>query len=102
GPFPAAANRVHTTKRSFGKVDMATATMTTFDLGVNLADPDTFEKGFPHDVFRRLRREAPVYWHERAHARGGQGFFVVSRYEDVRYVGRTPLVFSSEPGITIV
>jgi cytochrome P450 len=76
--------------------------MRSFDLGVNLADPDTFGNGFPHDVFRRLRREAPVYWHERGHERGGKGFFVVSKYEDVRHVGRTPLVFSSEPGITIV
>ena len=76
--------------------------MPAFDLGVNLADPDSFAQGFPHDVFRRLRREAPVYWHERAHARGGQGFFVVSKYEDVRHVGRTPQIYSSEPGITLV
>src|SRR5262249_33344199 len=84
-------------KRSFG-----TMTMPAFDLDVNLADPDTFARGFPHDVFRRLRREAPVYWHARAHERGGKGFFVVSKYEDVKYVGRTPLIYSSEPGITIV
>jgi len=76
--------------------------MPAFDLDVNLADPDTFARGFPHDVFRRLRREAPVYWHARAHERGGKGFFVVSKYEDVKYVGRTPLIYSSEPGITIV
>jgi cytochrome P450 len=81
---------------------MATATMTTFDLGVNLADPDSFANGFPHDVFRRLRREAPVYWHARGHERGGKGFFVVSKYEDVKHVGRSPQIYSSEPGITIV
>jgi cholest-4-en-3-one 26-monooxygenase len=73
-----------------------------FDLDMNLADPDSFERGFPHDIFRRLREHAPVHWHARAHERGGQGFFAVSKYEDVRYVGRTPLVFSSQPGITIV
>ena len=55
--------------------------MPSFDLGVNLADPDTFARGFPHDVFRHLRREAPVYWHARGHERGGKGFFVVSKYE---------------------
>jgi cytochrome P450 len=76
--------------------------MTNFDLGVNLADPDTFADGFPHDVFRRLRREAPVYRHARGHERGGNGFFVVSKYEDVKHVGRTPTIYSSEPGITIV
>ncbi len=73
-----------------------------FELDVNLADPDTFAHGFPHDVFRRLRREAPVYWNRHAHVRGGRGFFVVSRYEDVKYVGRTPDLFSSAAGITVV
>jgi len=76
--------------------------MMAFDLGLNLADPDSFADGFPHDAFRRLRREAPIYWHPQAHERGGQGFFVVSKYEDVRYVGRTPGIYSSVPGITIV
>jgi cholest-4-en-3-one 26-monooxygenase len=74
----------------------------SFDLGVNLADPDTFAHGFPHDAFRRLRREAPVYWHAARHERSSKGFFVVSRYEDVKHVGRTPLVYSSKPGVTIV
>ena len=72
------------------------------DLGVNLADPDAYAHGFPHDVFRRLRREAPVYWHEARHERASKGFFVVSKYEDVKYVGRTPLIFSSAPGITLI
>jgi len=76
--------------------------MRSFDLGINLADPDTFARGFPHDVFRHLRREAPVYWHAGGHERGGKGFFVVSKYEDVKYVGRTPQIYSSGPGITIV
>jgi cholest-4-en-3-one 26-monooxygenase len=75
-----------------------------FELDVNLADPDSYDRGFPHGVFRRLRTQAPVYWHALGHERSTtpKGFFAVSRYEDVRYVGRTPLVFSSEPGITIV
>ena len=68
--------------------------MPEFDLGVNLADPDTFASGFPHEVFRDLRRAAPVYWHARGHERGGKGFFVVSKYEDVKYVGRTPQIYS--------
>jgi cholest-4-en-3-one 26-monooxygenase len=76
--------------------------MGRFELGVNLADPDTFARGFPHGLFRRLRTEAPVYWHADDHERGHGGFFVVSRYEDVKHVGRTPDVFSSVPGITVV
>jgi cholest-4-en-3-one 26-monooxygenase len=73
-----------------------------FRLGANLADPDTYAAGFPHELFRRLRRDAPVYWHERGHERSTRGFFAVSKYEDVKYVGRTPEIFSSEPGITLV
>jgi cholest-4-en-3-one 26-monooxygenase len=76
--------------------------MGDLELGVNLADPDTYAHGFPHDVFRRLRREAPVFWHAARHEHGKTGFFVVSRYDDVKQVGRTPDVFSSQPGITIV
>ena len=39
----------------------------------DLSDPDTFAEGFPHDVFRALRREAPVYSHEGDYE-GGRGF----------------------------
>ena len=32
--------------------------------GVDLTDLDLFANGFPHEIFDRHRREAPVYWHE--------------------------------------
>jgi cholest-4-en-3-one 26-monooxygenase len=69
---------------------------------LDLTRPATFRAGFPHDAFRRLRREHPVFWHERGHERGGTGFFVLSRYEDVRHVSRSPEIFSSQPGITVL
>ena len=47
---------------------------------VNLGDPDAFIGGVPHDVFTRLRAEAPVYFHPEA---DGPGFWVLSRYRDV-------------------
>ena len=31
---------------------------------INLWDKDRFVDGVPHDWFTRLRREAPVFWHE--------------------------------------
>ncbi len=31
---------------------------------VDLTDPDLFQKGVPHEMFKLLRREAPVFWHE--------------------------------------
>ena len=39
----------------------------------DVSDPDAFEKGFPHELFRQLRREAPVYWHEGDYL-GGRGY----------------------------
>ena len=32
-------------------------------LGDDLSRPDTFARGVPHEMFRRLRAEAPVFWH---------------------------------------
>jgi len=54
---------------------------------------------FPHDWFTLLRREAPVWYHP--HVAGvpeleGQGFWVVSRHEDLRTVSQDWERFSSE------
>lgn len=56
-----------------------------------LADP-AFYAGDPHPVYARLRAEAPVFW-----CAQGQ-FWALSRYEDVRRVGRDTTVFSSTRG----
>jgi cytochrome P450 len=61
--------------------------------GVNLTDPDIFEQGTPHEMFRILRREAPVYWHEEPD--GGTGFWAVTKYHDLKYVSKNPGLFSS-------
>ncbi len=48
------------------------------DLG-DLTDLDTFANGFPHDVFRRHRELAPVWWHEPTeHTPDGEGFWSVA------------------------
>jgi linalool 8-monooxygenase len=52
-------------------------------------DDPSFYASEPHDVFARLRAEAPVYWCE------GTAFWAVSRYEDARHVLRHPELFSS-------
>lgn len=68
---------------------------------VDLSDARSFAKGFPQSFFRRLRREAPVWWHEPTrHTPGAVGFWVVSRYADVVTVLKEPEVFSSEVGGT--
>jgi cytochrome P450 len=67
--------------------------------GIDLTDLDRFSAGFPHDVFTRLRREAPVWFHPpTAHTPGGEGFWVLSRHADVAAAGQDASAFSSESG----
>jgi cytochrome P450 len=47
----------------------------------------------PYPVLRRLRREEPAFYYE------PMDMWVVSRYEDIRYVGRTPEIFSNHAGL---
>jgi cytochrome P450 len=66
---------------------------------VDLTDLDRFAAGFPHDVFTRLRREAPVWFHPPTrHTPGGEGFWVVSRHADVVAAAADAATFSSETG----
>ena len=58
----------------------------------NLLDAANFADGPPYDVFRTLRREAPVYWHP--HVNGG-GFWAITKHADVLAVSRDSGLFSS-------
>lgn len=56
-------------------------------------DPyDTAVQDDPYPIYKRLRREAPVYWSER-------GFWVLSRYDDVWAAVHDHAKFSSAQGI---
>ena len=66
---------------------------------IDLLDPAAFAGGQPHDSFAWLRDHDPIHWHEEPG--GGPGFWAVTRYEDVRLVGRDPATFSSARGILI-
>jgi cytochrome P450 len=70
------------------------------DLGdVDLTDLDAFADGFPHDIFRLHRDQAPVWWHEpTVHTPDGEGFWSVATYGEVLQVLRDPETFSSETG----
>ncbi len=66
---------------------------------VDLSDPDTFAAGPPHAAYRALRDEAPVFWHEPTDATpDGEGFWCLTRHEDVTWAARQPDVFSSASG----
>jgi cholest-4-en-3-one 26-monooxygenase len=66
----------------------------------DVSDPDAFESGFPHEVFRELRREAPVYWHEGDY-QGGRGYWIISRYQTIKTISRQPMLFSSASGTSV-
>ena len=61
----------------------------------DLLDHGLFAEREPWDVFEWLQREAPVYRHPEP---DGDGFWCVTRYEDVLDVLKLPKVFSSQAG----
>ncbi|MEE8509113.1 MAG: cytochrome P450 [Myxococcota bacterium] len=65
---------------------------------VDLTDADLFQQAVPHDMFRLLRREAPVYWHEENR---GRGFWAITKHADLRAISKNPALFSSERGGTL-
>jgi cytochrome P450 len=70
----------------------------TTGASLDLLSPASFASGQPHDEFKRLRDHAPVSRHPEP---DGPGFWVVTRYEDVKAIGRDPVTFSSEPTVMI-
>ncbi len=61
--------------------------------GIDLTDLDRFQRGEHHEMFRRLRAEEPVAWHE---VPDGRGFWNVVTHADVTQVNRDSALFSSE------
>ncbi len=64
----------------------------------DLSDADTYVKGVPHDTFRALRREAPIYFQKERNGR--RGFWVVTKYDDIVVASKDPQRFSSARGGT--
>jgi cholest-4-en-3-one 26-monooxygenase len=62
---------------------------------LDLLDLDMFQRGEQDAVFRRLRHEAPVSWHEHP---WGRGFWSVVTHADVVTVNRDATLYSSEVG----
>lgn len=60
---------------------------------IDFWDLDMFGDGDPHDAWTLLRREAPVWYHDRP---GGEPFWAVTRYDDCKEVHASPVLFSSE------
>ena len=60
---------------------------------IDLMDEDLFEDGPPHELFARMRSEAPVM---RCTTGDGVEFWSVTRAEDIAAISKDPATFSSE------
>jgi cytochrome P450 len=73
----------------------------TRHLGIDLTDADLYRNGFPHEVFTTLRRHAPVKWQVLPDGFPGgpdEGFWVLSKHEDIQAVSRDPELFRAFDG----
>jgi cytochrome P450 len=69
-------------------------TIETIDLG----DLELWRDGPPHEIFDRLRREAPVHWSPMEGWEGDAGFWSITRAEDIHEISRDWKTYSSERG----
>ncbi|MFN8187890.1 MAG: cytochrome P450 [Gaiellales bacterium] len=63
---------------------------------VDIASPEVYEQGIPHEAFGLLRERDPVHWHPWEWS--GGGFWAITRYEDVISVAKSWETFSSAKG----
>ena len=61
-----------------------------------LNDLDLFTKGQPFDLYKELRENAPVFFHPPMLSDPEPGYWVLTRYEDIKTVSMNPEVFSSQ------
>jgi cholest-4-en-3-one 26-monooxygenase len=62
---------------------------------IDIAGHDTYTRGVPHDLFTRLRHEAPVFRHRASEPEQPGFFWVVTRHADVIKVSRAFDLYSS-------
>jgi cholest-4-en-3-one 26-monooxygenase len=65
---------------------------------IAVADQENWADGPPHESFKRLRRECPVHWGELNDYDNEEGFWSITRADDVRAVSLDWDTFSSERG----
>ena len=67
-------------------------------MDIDLLDPDRFQRGEHHEMFKILRDTDPgIHWHDEP---DGPGFWSVTRIDHLREVNRNTDVFSSNAGGT--
>jgi cytochrome P450 len=70
-------------------------------LETDLTESALFQDGFPHDIFTAWRRHAPVRWQPFPEGFPGlhdDGFWVLSKHDDIQAVSRKPELFCAYDG----
>jgi len=66
---------------------------------VDIYDPDLWAEGVPHETFRYLRANAPVFWQE---VPEGRGYWALTKHADVMAASADPETFSAARGGIII
>jgi cytochrome P450 len=62
----------------------------------NLNNLDLFTKGQPFNLYKELRDNAPIFFHEPMPMDPEPGYWTLTRYEDIKHVSMNPKIFSSQ------
>jgi len=66
---------------------------------LDVIGPDRYAaKGYPHEAWRRLRRESPIHWFDLP---GGVGFWAVTRRSDLVWISKQPKRFTNGPRLAV-
>ena len=68
----------------------------SFNPSDQLNNLDLFTKGQPFSLYKDLRENAPVFYHEPMPSDPEPGYWVLTKYEDIKYVSMNPKIFSSQ------
>ena len=68
----------------------------SFDRDFDLTDLFMFTNGQPYEKFAKLRKKAPVYFHETGPEDSEPGFWVLTKYKDIEFVSKNQDIFSSQ------
>ncbi|MFB7311321.1 cytochrome P450 [Streptomyces sp. NPDC056192] len=73
--------------------------------GFDFTDPDLLQARIPYPEFARMRETAPVWWCTQPAGISGfddEGYWVVTRHADVKYVSTHPELFSSHTNTAVI
>ena len=68
----------------------------SFKASGELNDLDLFTRGQPFGLYKELRDHAPVFFHKPMLMDPEPGYWVLTKYEDIKYVSMNPTIFSSQ------